>query len=116
MTAKQEMTIAGPAGLLCRPSTTSAAIKHADTDMIFDPAITQVNSQVSAFLPGQWGTPALLRLTAPVYPTVSTLPLLLPLYVGCRGHPMAAAVSLQRPLRVGPFLSPLRSSVSLFIT
>jgi hypothetical protein len=50
MTAKQEMTIAGPAGLLCRPSTTSAAIQHADTDMIFDPAIAQVTSQVSAFL------------------------------------------------------------------
>jgi hypothetical protein len=29
---------------------------------------------------------------------------------------MAAAVPLQRPLRVGSLLSPLRSSVSLFIT
>jgi hypothetical protein len=40
----------------------------------------------------------------------------LPLHVGCRGHPIAAAVPLQRPLRVGPLLSPSRSSVSLFIT
>jgi hypothetical protein len=46
----------------------------------------------------------------------STLPCPLPLHVGCRGHPTAAAVPLQRPLRVDPLLSPPRSSVSLFIT
>jgi hypothetical protein len=38
--------------------------------------------------------------------------------VGYRGreHLMAAAVPLQRPLHVGPLISPPRSSVSLFIT
>jgi hypothetical protein len=46
----------------------------------------------------------------------STLPPPLPLHVGCRGHPMAAAVPPTAPLRVGPLLSPPRSSVSLFIT
>jgi hypothetical protein len=34
---------------------------------------------------------------------------------GCRRHPTAAAVPLQRLLRIGTLLSP-RSSVSLFIT
>jgi hypothetical protein len=29
-----------------------------------------------------------------------------PLYAGCRGHPTAAAVPLQRTLRVAPLLSP----------
>jgi hypothetical protein len=41
------------------------------------------------------------RLCATAAPTQP-----LPLHIGCRGHPTAAAVPLQRPLRIGTLLSP----------
>jgi hypothetical protein len=50
------------------------------------------------------------------WPQRSTLPLPLPLHVGCRGTLWPQRCPLQRPLCVGPLLSPPRSSVSLFIT
>jgi hypothetical protein len=56
------------------------------------------------------GSGGAVRLTAMAAPTQP-----LTLHAACRGHPTAAAVSPTAPLRVGPLLSPPRSSVSLFI-